>query len=99
MEDEKIMLERRALVQARELGHTIPRIEWVTASNEGVGTCTRCGDGVMLYVGPDGPSINGTAYESECPGNTCDHGWAVVHLGDGRVALRCLHCGAQRSEG
>ena len=95
--EEKASIERRVLYQAREFGHAIPRITWDADGHEGMGTCTRCGDGVLLYVGPDGSSIAGTAYESTCPGDTCDHGWQIVHTTEG-VMLRCLHCGATRSE-
>lgn len=92
------LLERRALYQARELGHTIPRIQWDTQGREGSGTCTRCGDGVLLYMGPDEMGIGGTAYDSACPGDTCAHGWRIMRRADGRTLLRCLHCGAERSE-
>jgi hypothetical protein len=82
-----------------ELGHTIPQIDWDTEEGVGIGTCTRCGDGLLLYVEVGEASIHGTAYESACPGNTCAHGWAVVRTAEGTAALRCLHCGAMRSEG
>lgn len=91
-------LERRALYKARELGHAIPAIEWDTGGDEGSGVCARCGDGVMVYLGRDGAAINGTAYDSACPGDTCAHGWRIVRLPDDAVILRCLHCGAVRSE-
>src|SRR5437868_3108968 len=97
MDEEKAVLARRALHQAREYGHAIPRITW--DGEEGIGTCTRCGDGVLLYVGGEGSSMSGTAVVSACPGNTCDHGWAVRRTSEGRVVLRCLHCGAIRTEG
>jgi len=98
MEEEKVRLERRVLWRVRELGHTIPRIEWDAANSEGIGTCTRCGDGVLVYVESEGSSIHGTAYESECPGNTCAHGWHVLALPECGVLLRCAHCGAERTE-
>jgi hypothetical protein len=92
-------LAARALAQATELGHAIPRIEWDTAEGAGIGTCTRCGDGLLLYVETEGASIHGTAYESACPGNTCAHGWAALRTAEGMAMLRCVHCGATRSEG
>ena len=98
MNAEKGVLEKRVLYRAREFGHAIPRIIWDANTGEGIGICTRCGDGVLVYAGPDGPSINGTAYESACPGNTCDHGWRVLRGADGGTTLRCLHCGATRTE-
>src|SRR5215472_12712719 len=98
MADEHEQLERRALWRARELGHTIPRIDWDPLYSEGLGTCTRCGDGVVLYVGPEVSNIYGTAYETACPGNTCTHGWQVTRLPEGGIRLRCLHCGAERDE-
>ena len=98
MSDARYHLERRVICQAGELGHTIPHIAWDADGHEGVGTCTRCGDGVLLYVGPEGMSIGGTAYESACPGDTCDHGWQVLRTTGARVVLRCLHCGAVRTE-
>jgi hypothetical protein len=98
VQEERVRLERRALLRARELGHTIPRIEWDAANSEGIGTCTRCSDGVLLYLDPEESSINGTACESECPGDTCAHGWQVITLPEGGVLLRCLHCGAERAE-
>lgn len=91
MDDERAMLERRALYRAREFGHAIPRIEWDARGYEGTGTCTRCGDGVLLYLGSDGASINGTAYESACPSDTCDHGWKVQKTPDGVVCHTPLH--------
>ena len=97
-DDEKVRLERRALWQAREHGHRIPRIEWDAANEEGIGTCTRCGDGVLVYTDTVGVSILGTAYEAECPGDTCAHGWHMIALPEGGVLLRCAHCGAERSE-
>lgn len=99
MDQERIVtLERRALLVARERGHTIPRIEWEPDGQEGSGTCRRCGDGLLVYAGADGPSIAGTAFDSECPGDTCDHGWHVVRVA-GSTRLRCGHCGAERDEG
>src|SRR5262249_24348419 len=98
MEDDHKQLERRALWRARELGHTIPRIDWDPLTNEGIDTCTRCGDGVLLYVDPEVSEIYGTAYETACAGNTCDHGWQVIRLAHGGIQLRCLHCGAERDE-
>jgi hypothetical protein len=98
MDDERMRLERRALWQARELGHAIPRIDWDALTHEGMGTCTRCGDGVLLYAGQGPWGIHGTAYESECPGDTCEHGWRVIPHPEGGVLLRCLHCGAERTE-
>jgi hypothetical protein len=97
-EDEKVRLERRALWQARERGHRVPRIDWDAAKQEGIGTCTRCSDGVLVYVDSEGSTIHGTAYEAACPGDTCEHGWHVIHLPDGGVLLRCGHCGAERTE-
>lgn len=94
----KTALERRALYQTRELGHTIPSIAWDADGDEGSGTCTRCGDGVLLYARPDSTVINGTAYESVCPGDTCAHGWQIIQRPWHAVTLRCLHCGAERSE-
>jgi hypothetical protein len=96
--DLRAALERRALYTARELGHSIPRIEWDRDGREGSGTCRRCGDGVLLYTGVEGASIAGTAFEFECPGDTCNHGWQIAYEA-GRVVLRCLHCGAERREG
>lgn len=98
MDDESEQLERHALWWTRELGHAIPHIEWDPPHLEGIGTCTRCGDGVLLYLSLEGSGIFGTAYESECPGNTCEHGWQVIKLPEGGVRLRCLHCGAERDE-
>jgi hypothetical protein len=92
-------LTAHPLAQATKLGHAILRIEWDTAEGAGIGTCTRCGDGLLLYIETEGASIHGTAYESAYPGNTCAHGWAVVRTAEGTAMLRCLHCGAIRSEG
>jgi hypothetical protein len=89
----------RALLLARELGHTIPRVVWDGDGVEGVGTCAHCGDGVIVYGDGDGPRIGGTAAQCPCPGETCDHGWMVMRSPAGAVTLRCLHCGAERSEG
>jgi hypothetical protein len=97
-DDEHVRLERRALWHARELGHRIPCIEWDAAYHEGIGTCTRCGDGVLVYVDGEGSSVHGTAYEAECPGDTCEHGWHVIALPGDSVLLRCAHCGAERTE-
>jgi hypothetical protein len=96
--DGRRVLELRALLTAREFGHTIPRIEWDVAGAEGIGTCVRCGDGVLIYAGGEGPSIGGTAVAYPCPGDTCDHGWHVVRTTDGSVTMRCAHCGAERHE-
>ncbi len=98
-EDAKAMLEAQALREARAYGHMIPVIAWDDAEQEGSGTCTRCGDGLLLYLDSEGASIEGTAFRSTCPGNTCAHGWSIVRLADGGSLLRCLHCGAERSEG
>jgi hypothetical protein len=79
-------LERRALWRARELGHSISHIDWDQLHREGIGTCTRCGDGFLLYAEPETTGISGiygTAYEAECPSNTCDHGWQVIWLPEG----------------
>jgi hypothetical protein len=91
-------LARLVLQRCAILGHTIPRIQWEQSGLEGSGTCTRCGDGVVLCVEADGCTIGGTAYESDCPGPSCDHGWSIVRRADDGVILRCLHCGAERSE-
>jgi hypothetical protein len=91
-------LARLVLQLCQILGHTIPRIHWEPSGLEGSGTCTRCGDGVVLYVEGSGCTIGGTAYDSDCPGPSCDHGWNIVRRGDGSVLMRCVHCGAERSE-
>jgi hypothetical protein len=98
-EDAKTMLEVQALREARAYGHTIAVIVWDEAGQEGSGTCTRCGDGLLLYLDREGASIQGTAFASTCPGNTCAHGWSIIRLANGGSLLRCLHCGAERSEG
>lgn len=97
------VLAAHVLQQARVRRHAIPRIVWDATEGDGSGTCTRCGDGVMLYAGPDGWSVAGTAYDYDCPGETCEHGWRIVRRSraepGGAVVLHCLHCGAERSEG
>jgi len=98
-EDARVTLEAQALLEARAYGHIIPVIVWDDAGQEGSGTCTRCGDGLLLYLDSEGASIEGTAFGSSCPGNTCDHGWSIVRLADGGSLLHCGHCGAERSEG
>ena len=77
--------------------HAIPEIAW--DGEEGLGTSTRCGDGVLLFAGADGSSIDGTAHTTSCPGDICQHGWEVKRATDGRAVMRCLHCGATRTEG
>ncbi len=79
-------------------GHVIPHITWEAGGDEGSGMCTRCGDGVMVYRDADGFEVNGTAYSTSCPGNTCAHGWRVVRRAGVGTLLRCLHCGAERRE-
>lgn len=74
-------LAAHVLQQTRARRHAIPRIVWDATGGDGSGTCTRCGDGVMLYAGPDGWSVAGTAYAYDCPGETCEHGWRVVRRG------------------
>jgi hypothetical protein len=96
--EERRVLELRALLMAREFGHTIPRIEWDAARIEGIGTCVRCGDGVLVYADGIDPNIGGTAATSPCPGDTCDHGWHVMRTTAGGVTMRCGHCGAERRE-
>jgi hypothetical protein len=98
-EDTRQAAAFRALLLAREFGHTIPRVVWDAQGEEGIGTCTRCGDGVIVYGEGDGPRIGGTAAAYPCPGETCEHGWHVVRSAVGAVTLRCGHCGAERSEG
>ncbi|HZS92197.1 MAG TPA: hypothetical protein VFE42_32520 [Chloroflexota bacterium] len=91
-------LARLVLQRCQILGHTIPRIQWEPSGAQGSGTCTRCGDGVVLYVEAEGCAVGGTAYDTECPGASCAHGWSIVRRARGGVLLRCLHCGAERSE-
>jgi hypothetical protein len=98
MGEETRQAAHRALLMARELGHSIPRVVWDAEGVEGIGTCSRCGDGVIVYGAGDGPRIGGTAAEGACPGDVCDHGWRVVRSATDAVALRCLHCGAERRE-
>jgi hypothetical protein len=98
VDTEKAVIERRALFQAREFGHAISHIEWDDGGHNGISTCTRCGDGVLLYIGSGPPAIHGTACETACTGNTCDHGWQVCHAPGGGGVLRCLHCGATRAD-
>jgi hypothetical protein len=102
MADQEIRawLSARTLVQLRANGHNVPRIRWEADGMEASGTCTRCGDGVLLYYDPqpDRCSIEGTAITTSCPGEGCEHGWCVVRRGGVGVVLQCAHCGAQRSE-
>lgn len=96
---ERDLLAAHVLRRTRVHGHAIPRIVWDRDGAGGAGTCARCGDGVMIHLGRDGWSIGGTAYDYDCPGDTCDHGWRVVTGKDGLTVLECLHCGAIRTEG
>jgi hypothetical protein len=50
-------LARLVLQRCTILGHAIPRIQWEPSGLQGGGTCTRCGDGVVLYVEADGCTI------------------------------------------
>ena len=93
-------LAARALAQLRAYGHTVPSIRWDADGQEGSGTCTRCGDGVILYYDPqpDSCGIAGTAYQSLCPGGSCAHGWRLLRRAGVGVVLQCAHCGAERTE-
>ena len=42
-------LAARALAQLSVYGHSVPSIRWEADGQEASGTCTRCGDGVLLY--------------------------------------------------
>lgn len=56
-------LVARAHAQLRAYGHSVTSIRWDADGQEGSGTCTHCGDGVLLYYDPqpDRCSIEGTA--------------------------------------
>jgi hypothetical protein len=97
-EQGRILLGAVALAQAQVLGHSIPGIVWASDCGVGEGTCVRCGDGLIVYLDRPSPSIQGTAYTTPCPGNICDHGWQLERHDNGAVVMRCLHCGAVRSE-
>jgi hypothetical protein len=93
-------LSMRALDQMRALGHVVPAICWEGDGQEGSGTCTRCGDGVVLYYTepPDACAIEGTAYRTPCPGQGCAHGWRRERRAGVGLVLACVHCGAERTE-
>ncbi|HVC81015.1 MAG TPA: hypothetical protein VNL35_11015 [Chloroflexota bacterium] len=90
----------RALSQLRAQGHIVPGIQWDADGQEGSGTCTRCGDGVILYYDPqpDGCDIEGTAYRSPCPGESRAHGWHLLRRVGVGIVMQCAHCGAERTE-
>ena len=93
-------LAERALAQLRADGHVVQGIRWDADGQEGNGTCSRCGDGVILYYDaqPDSCDIMGTAYRSPCPGGSCEHGWGLLHRAGVGVVMKCVHCGAERTE-
>jgi hypothetical protein len=97
MDEERAALARRALYQMSEFGHTIPEI--ARDRDDGLRTCTRCGDGVQLFARADRSNIGGTAHTTTCLGDICQHGWEVKQASDGHAVMRCLHCGAIRTEG
>ena len=93
-------LAARALAQLSVYGHSVPSIRWEADGQEASGTCTRCGDGVLLYYDPQPErcSIEGTALVTPCPGGDCAHGWRVVRRGSVGMVLQCVHCGTERTE-
>jgi len=97
-EQVRALFAAHVLEQTLAHGHVIPRIIWEAGGHEGSGMCTRCGDGVLLYCDAEGCEVNGTAYSTSCPGNTCAHGWRVVRRAGAGTLMRCLHCGAERRE-
>jgi hypothetical protein len=90
--------ETSARFMADSRGHDIPRFSWDRDGLEAAGTCTRCGDGIIISVGPDEPAIHGTAIDSDCPGSGCEHGWSIERRDGSGTRLLCLHCGAVRAE-
>lgn len=91
-------LVARAGAQLAHHGHTVSGINWDSDGQEAKGTCSRCGDGVVVYFDPEPESctIEGTAYNSSCPGGSCEHGWRLVQRASS-VKMQCAHCGAEMS--